>query len=109
MVQYIIIHRTCEREPDSDLWILKFWPENARRVQQLNHSAVSVQGDPLLSPGDARFISRFGGSFAHKRIDQRRFADIRNADDHRPERPVQNTALPVTLNFALTRAKHRGL
>lgn len=58
--------------------IFEFGPQNPRRVQQLHFGA---DFDPLLPFGDARAVSGRRNALPGQPVNERRLADIGNADD----------------------------
>ena len=80
----------------SHLLVLKLRPQDTRCVQKLQ---LFAQTDPLFSLRDARFVSGFRTGSARIRIDKCRFSDVRNTDNHRADRTVQDAAFAVALDF----------
>ena len=65
------------------VYIFNIGPKHARRVEQRD---ALTNVNSLLAFGDCRFVTRLGYFFSGENIDDRRFADVRNAHDHRRDR-----------------------
>ena len=84
-IQNIILHRAGESQIQSHALVLKFGPENSRRIQKLH---LLIQAHPLLGAGNAGPVLCPGGLPSCDLIDKGGFSHVRNSQNHHPQHPV---------------------